>query len=486
MAYNPKTNWQLSDIVAPEDMNRIEQGIADADTGKLDKTATAVATKKLETPVTIGISGAATGTAQSFDGSGNIVIPVTQLDANKLTGTATVNTTGNAATATKLAAAKTIALSGGATGTATSFDGSDNITIPVTAINPSTLSTAVPVSKGGTGVATLASGQVVVGNGTGAVTTRPIDTAPEEDSTDLITSGAVHAALATKLNSNANAASATKLQTARTIGLSGVTATPQSFNGEANITIPITAVPTTLLTGDINIDKLVGTLPVSKGGTGVNTLTAGQALIGNGTNGVTTRAIDTQAGGTSNSTSLITSGAVNAGLATKLGATANAASASKLATKRTLITSLSSTAYAQFDGSEGVTLGIQGTLPIANGGTGASTAIAANKNLLTAGNANMAPVTDLPSSYPEGVMVYVESEQSNLPYKPSSFGIILSVKTLTEISQFWFTQPNGQVYHRGGNNVGWNASAAVPSNRGWTPLGSVATYTVATVAEVEE
>ena len=47
--------------------------------------------------------------------------------------------TGNAATATKLAAARTIALSGAATGTATAFDGSGNITIPVTALSPSAI-----------------------------------------------------------------------------------------------------------------------------------------------------------------------------------------------------------------------------------------------------------------------------------------------------------------------------------------------------------
>lgn len=46
-----------------------------------------------------------------------------------------------------------------------------------------------------------------------------------------------------------NAATATKLQTARTIGVSGVTGTAQSFNGTANIVIPITAVPASLLTG---------------------------------------------------------------------------------------------------------------------------------------------------------------------------------------------------------------------------------------------
>ena len=47
--------------------------------------------------------------------------------------------TGNAASATKLQTARTIALSGAATGTATSFNGSGNITIPVTALSPSAI-----------------------------------------------------------------------------------------------------------------------------------------------------------------------------------------------------------------------------------------------------------------------------------------------------------------------------------------------------------
>ena len=47
---------------------------------------------------------------------------------------------GNADTATTLQTARTIALSGGATGTATNFNGSANITIPVTALNATNLS----------------------------------------------------------------------------------------------------------------------------------------------------------------------------------------------------------------------------------------------------------------------------------------------------------------------------------------------------------
>ena len=55
---------------------------------------------KLNTARTISLSGGATGTATSFNGTANITIPVTSLDATKLSGTASINTTGNAATAT--------------------------------------------------------------------------------------------------------------------------------------------------------------------------------------------------------------------------------------------------------------------------------------------------------------------------------------------------------------------------------------------------
>ncbi len=50
------------------------------------------------------------------------------------------------------------------------------------------------------------------------------------------------------------AETAVKLKTSRSIGLSGVTATSQSFNGTKAITIPITAVPATLLTGTASVN----------------------------------------------------------------------------------------------------------------------------------------------------------------------------------------------------------------------------------------
>ena len=70
--------------------------------------------------------------------SGDEIIAGTKTFSSNIVG----NVTGNASTATtttKLAAARTIALSGAVTGTATAFDGSGDITIPVTALAASSI-----------------------------------------------------------------------------------------------------------------------------------------------------------------------------------------------------------------------------------------------------------------------------------------------------------------------------------------------------------
>lgn len=64
-------------------------------------TGTVASAAQLATGRTIALSGGATGTATTFNGTANIIIPVTSLDATKLSGTASISTTGNAATATK-------------------------------------------------------------------------------------------------------------------------------------------------------------------------------------------------------------------------------------------------------------------------------------------------------------------------------------------------------------------------------------------------
>ena len=68
----------------------------------------------------------------------------------------------------------------------------------------------------------------------------------------------------------------------------------------------------------------------------------------------------------------------NDGVATWLG---NANTATKLATARTITANLASSTAGSFDGSANITVGVTGTLPIANGGTGATTAAAARTAL---------------------------------------------------------------------------------------------------------
>ena len=60
-----------------------------------------------------------------------------------------------------------------------------------------------------------------------------------------------------------NVLSATKLTTGRKIGISGVTATTQTFDGTKDITIPVTVVPSSLLTGTIS-DERIPELAISK------------------------------------------------------------------------------------------------------------------------------------------------------------------------------------------------------------------------------
>lgn len=65
-------------------------------------------------------------------------------------------------------------------------------------------------------------------------------------------------------------------------------------------------------------DITSGVVPVVRGGTGNSTFVPGEVLIGAGTSALETKAIDTTEGGTANSTDLISSGAVKAGLDTKI------------------------------------------------------------------------------------------------------------------------------------------------------------------------
>lgn len=185
-----------------------------------------------------------------------------------------------------------------------------------------------------------------------------------------------------------NAKTATKLETARTIN--GV-----SFDGTANITIAdSTKLPIAggTMTGDLTLKgnptadlmaatkKYVDDSIASAGGgdvlaagnnsfTGANTFQNLVTMVGGVvfTSGTTTLAWK-------NATQIIAT--INASTYT-----GNSATATKLATARTITANLASSTAGSFDGSANITVGVTGTLPIANGGTGATTAAAARTAL---------------------------------------------------------------------------------------------------------
>ena len=185
-----------------------------------------------------------------------------------------------------------------------------------------------------------------------------------------------------------NANTATKLETSRTIN--GV-----SFDGTANITIAdSTKLPIAggTMTGDLTLKgnptadlmaatkKYVDDSVASAGGGDV--LAAGNNSF---TGANTFQNLVTMVGGvvfTSGTTTLTWKNATQ--IVSTINAstyTGNSATATKLATARTITANLASSTAGSFDGSANITVGVTGTLPIANGGTGATTAAAARTAL---------------------------------------------------------------------------------------------------------
>lgn len=180
---------------------------------------------------------------------------------------------GNAATATKLETARTISLTGDATATG-SFDGGSNLSLSTTVgrmdmvedrdVKPSVtpkgkFSTYFATKAGLTGTADSDYQDLLVMNSWGDTGGGNVNALSFDKSTKAIfhyqaAQGATTWGTASQIAyTTSNVASATKLATARTIGVSGVTGTAQSFDGTKNIVIPITAVPASLLTGKSSI-----------------------------------------------------------------------------------------------------------------------------------------------------------------------------------------------------------------------------------------
>jgi hypothetical protein len=262
--------------------------------------------------VTTGTIDNARTTAASANGASTIV--ARDASGNFSANTVTANLTGTASNATVLQTARTIALQDGVTGTATSFNGSANISIPVTAINASVINTgtianARTTASSSNGASTIvsrgASGEFAAGtitatfSGDGSAVTglnasnissgtlanarttasssNGASTIVARDASGNFSANTITASLngnASTATSATSASTATTLATGRNFEISGgATAAAVSFNGSGNVNLSVTG---------LNVSTAnSGTLLVARGGTGVGTITG--LVKGNGT-----------------------------------------------------------------------------------------------------------------------------------------------------------------------------------------------------------
>ena len=202
-----------------------------------------------------GIAGNISISSNATANNSVSTIVARDVSGNFTAGTITAALSGNASTATALQSSRTFELTGDVVASAISFDGTGNVSLTTT-IQPN--SVALGTDTTGNYVASVASGSYITGGAVGsegsaltiavdATTTNTASKVVARDATGNFAAGTITAAL------NGNAATATILQTARTIN--GV-----SFDGSSDIAItPVYA------TSNQNGDATKTAFPVNSG-----------------------------------------------------------------------------------------------------------------------------------------------------------------------------------------------------------------------------
>lgn len=315
-------------------------------------------------------------------------------------GTLAANLSGNASTASKLATAHAISLTGDATGSL-SFDGSADasasltlatsgvsagsygsstavaaITVDakgrVTAASSTAIAFPVTSVAGRTGAVTLASADI--GD---AVSANTASVLVKRDASGNFSAGTITAAL------SGNASTATKLATARTISTTGDATGSASFDGSANAAIALTLASTAVTAGSYGSSTSVSTFTVDGKGrltaAGTSAIAFPVTSVAGKTGAVTLASADIGDAASGNTASVLVkrdaNGNFSAGTITAALA-GNASTASALASARTIAHSGDVTGSASFDGSANVTIAMTLASSGATAGTyGSATAI---------------------------------------------------------------------------------------------------------------
>lgn len=206
-------------------------------------------------------------------------------------------------------------------------------------------------------------------------------------------------------NITGNADTATALKTARTISVKSgnQSAGSATFNGTGNVTITIPTIDGTTIRGIIPLasipqgalDRVVSYASISAAVSAWTSAAEGSKPFDIGdtirVTGTTPNVMYAVTADPSKTASYVE---YAAGTATNAIHADEADTADKLTTACTIRTNLASTSAASFNGTANITPGVTGTLPIANGGTGGTTARVAEYNIMNQIDAATSEVVD--------------------------------------------------------------------------------------------
>ena len=366
------TNANGNIDLTPNGTGEVNITKVDIDSGTIDNTSIGATTPSsgafttLSSSGTITLSNLTASTALALDASKNVVSVSNTGTGNNVLATSPILVTPNLGTPSSavLTNATGLPLTTGVTGilpvanggsgqstaqaamntfagavTSGQYLRGDGTNVVMAALSAGDLSGTVAVSNGGTGQTTYTDGQLLIGNSTGNTLTKSTLTAGTGIS---VTNG-----------SGAITIAATNLGTVTSVDASGGT-TGMSFTGG-----PVTSSGTL---------TLAGTLDVDNGGTGQTSYTDGQLLIGNSTGNTLAKSTLTAGAGVT-----ITNGSGSITIsATGSGGTVTSVDVSGGTTGLT-------TSGGPVTGAGTITLA--GTLALANGGTGQTSAQSAINSL---------------------------------------------------------------------------------------------------------